>query len=554
MALAAALATVILATTAFAQETTTPAPTPQPTATPTATQTPEPTATPTSESTSTPTPTPTPEPTTAPTTPESTTERTIPESTTEEPGGFPSITVTPTQGPPGTTVTVTGSGWEDWASRGWSVPIETGLVGDVPGIVDPLPARTMARPNADGTFSVPLTIPESAPPGREVEIGAILGHGSSVDASFTITQSDQGSQGSKQPSGGPSQQQQNPTQELYLGDQQPIEPQNPVDQPNGGGKSSGQNSGGGNPPKQDQQDNQKNGLITRIIGLLSPIFQPRQGEPQKEEQGSRGFLHTIYCTLFSNAQSCQGESHGQGSATRSPNPIREPGDLSLYGSKCFNTSTFPVPTIIKEGFIYLCPSTNHPQNVTDPVNDLVVTDAVIKEGLQDIAGMGQCYNPNSSLYWWFKGHPLIPYSSCTEPLSVHPSKIVLSSDTLQRKIESLQQKKPGDVVGPDEVVWADCTPGYTDAPCYPEGKLAPGEVERFHSLAKSCALGAAPHIGKSAEVVDSIAKFVQKPTHVHLQEVIISLVPLPTNVVACVQLEEEYVGILRGSVVPWPSH
>jgi hypothetical protein len=62
MALAVFLAVVILATTAFAQETTTPEPTSQPTATPTATQTPEPT--------STPTPTPTPEPTTAPTTPD----------------------------------------------------------------------------------------------------------------------------------------------------------------------------------------------------------------------------------------------------------------------------------------------------------------------------------------------------------------------------------------------------------------------------------------------------------------------------------------------------
>jgi hypothetical protein len=213
MVLAAALAAVILATTAFAQETTTPEPTSQPTATPTATQTPEPT--------STPTPTPTPETTqslpTAPptttqaptpettgaTTPESTIEQTTHESTTGEPAGFASITVNPTQGPPGTTVTVTGSGWEDFA--GEPVDIQTALVGDVPGVLESLPARVAAEPDNNGTFSISLTIPESAPPGREVKIMAILGNGGSVDASFTITQGDQGLEGSEQPSGAPSQ-------------------------------------------------------------------------------------------------------------------------------------------------------------------------------------------------------------------------------------------------------------------------------------------------------------------------------------------------------------
>jgi hypothetical protein len=36
----------------------------------------------------------------------------------------PQITLSPEQGPAGTQVTVTGSGWEEHASRGISVPIE----------------------------------------------------------------------------------------------------------------------------------------------------------------------------------------------------------------------------------------------------------------------------------------------------------------------------------------------------------------------------------------------------------------------------------------------
>jgi hypothetical protein len=117
-------------------------------------------------------------------------------------------------------VTVTGNGWQDFASRDWPVDIQTGLVTDVPGALDPMPARSMARPNADGTFSVPLTIPESAPAGRQVKIMAILGNGGSVDASFTVTPA----------------------------------------------KSVVPESMGGAPPKQAQQDQHKNGLL---IGLTA---------------------------------------------------------------------------------------------------------------------------------------------------------------------------------------------------------------------------------------------------------------------------------------------
>jgi len=143
----------------------------------------------------------------------------------------------------------------------------------------------MAQPNADGTFSVPLTIPESAPPGREVKILAILGNGSSVDASFTITQSDQGSGGPKQPSDGPSQQQ-------YLGDQQPIKPHKPVEQPDSGGKSSEQDPSGENPQQkqiggsggQQEQPRKTSGWLGQLIKLLP--WNPFQQPPG--ESGSKG--------------------------------------------------------------------------------------------------------------------------------------------------------------------------------------------------------------------------------------------------------------------------
>jgi hypothetical protein len=233
----ALVAALILATTAFGQETTTPEPTSQPTATPTATQTPEPTSTLTPTSTPETTQSlPTAPPTTTQTPTPETTEQTTPETTTGEPGAIPSITVNPTQGPPGTTVTVTGSGWGDFASRGWPVDIQT-TIG----------ARTMAQPNASGTFSVPLTIPESAPPGH-VDIMAMLGNGSSVTASFTITQSDLGSAGSKQTSGGP-------TREPHFGKEQPtqLSPPGNVGSPGGSvpdGPTGGQPTGG--QPTRDQ--------------------------------------------------------------------------------------------------------------------------------------------------------------------------------------------------------------------------------------------------------------------------------------------------------------
>jgi hypothetical protein len=88
----------------------------------------------------------------------------------------PQITVSPEQGPAGTQVTVTGTGWEEHASRGISVPIEIGFANEV--------AR--GYPDANGKFSVSLTIPTEAEVG-ELELLAIIGNGGSADATFTVS-------------------------------------------------------------------------------------------------------------------------------------------------------------------------------------------------------------------------------------------------------------------------------------------------------------------------------------------------------------------------------
>jgi hypothetical protein len=91
------------------------------------------------------------------------------------------ITISPTSGPPVTTVTVNGSGWQDHASRGWDVPIQ-------------IDGRTLAtaHPDANGNFSVQITIPESAAPGSKLRIDALLGNGSSASAWFDVTESGSG--------------------------------------------------------------------------------------------------------------------------------------------------------------------------------------------------------------------------------------------------------------------------------------------------------------------------------------------------------------------------
>jgi hypothetical protein len=100
------------------------------------------------------------------------------------------ITISPTSGPPGTTVTVNGSGWQDHASRGWDVPIQ-------------IDGRTlaMAHPDTNGDFSVQITIPESAAPGSSVRIDALLGNGSSASAWFDVTEPASASPGGSPGSG-----------------------------------------------------------------------------------------------------------------------------------------------------------------------------------------------------------------------------------------------------------------------------------------------------------------------------------------------------------------
>jgi lysophospholipase L1-like esterase len=87
------------------------------------------------------------------------------------------ITISPTSGPPGTTVTVNGSGWQDHASRGLDVPIQ----------INGMTLAT-AHPDANGNFRVQITIPETAAPGSKQRIDAILGNGGSANAWFDVTE------------------------------------------------------------------------------------------------------------------------------------------------------------------------------------------------------------------------------------------------------------------------------------------------------------------------------------------------------------------------------
>ncbi|MFJ3140221.1 LysM peptidoglycan-binding domain-containing protein [Streptomyces sp. NPDC086843] len=87
------------------------------------------------------------------------------------------ITLSPTQGPVNTPVTVHGTGWQDYFSRGLDVPINIGTQ----QLAD-------AHPDSNGEFTVTITIPASTPPGV-TRIDAILGNGGSASASFTVTES-----------------------------------------------------------------------------------------------------------------------------------------------------------------------------------------------------------------------------------------------------------------------------------------------------------------------------------------------------------------------------
>jgi CARDB/Peptidase family M23 len=83
------------------------------------------------------------------------------------------ITISPTSGPPGTTVTVNGSGWQGYS--------------DVPIQIDGKTLAT-AHPDANGNFSVRITIPESATPGSRLRIDALYGNGGSANAWFDVTE------------------------------------------------------------------------------------------------------------------------------------------------------------------------------------------------------------------------------------------------------------------------------------------------------------------------------------------------------------------------------
>ena len=84
-----------------------------------------------------------------------------------------SISVNPSSGPPGATVIVTGTGWEEHGSRHIDVPIM--ISGE--RVADP-------TPDAAGTFRIAVTIPESAT--GSVVISAIIGNGGSADTVFKV--------------------------------------------------------------------------------------------------------------------------------------------------------------------------------------------------------------------------------------------------------------------------------------------------------------------------------------------------------------------------------
>jgi hypothetical protein len=88
-----------------------------------------------------------------------------------------SISLNPTQGPPGTNVRVTGSGF----GPNYDVPIE---LGGSPGSV------VTAHANNNGDFTTRFTIPASTPPGN-LRVSAIIGNGGSADADFTVTAASQ---------------------------------------------------------------------------------------------------------------------------------------------------------------------------------------------------------------------------------------------------------------------------------------------------------------------------------------------------------------------------
>src|SRR3954470_15717929 len=82
------------------------------------------------------------------------------------------ISISPTSGPAGSKVTVTGSGWIDYVVDGVLITL------DGVGIV-------VAHPNDGGNFTTVISIPDSYPPGAH-SVSAIYGNGSGWTVAFTV--------------------------------------------------------------------------------------------------------------------------------------------------------------------------------------------------------------------------------------------------------------------------------------------------------------------------------------------------------------------------------
>jgi len=98
--------------------------------------------------------------------------------------GPATISISPTSGPPGTSITVTGENWTlpSWAG-GVSIDIDQNYGN---GNLKQLGLGNSGPPDRNGSFSAKVTIPTSAEPGL-ITITALTGGGYAPTASFTAT-------------------------------------------------------------------------------------------------------------------------------------------------------------------------------------------------------------------------------------------------------------------------------------------------------------------------------------------------------------------------------
>jgi hypothetical protein len=158
-----------------------------PTAEPTETTTSTTTTSPEPEQTTQTTPTPVPQETSAPTTTTTTPVPVIEPTPTSSsaPSSEPlTINVSPTSGPPGTEVTVRGTGWTHQVyADGVEVEISQNYGN---GQLTRLTSGKSGPPDAIGVFSLKMTIPATAKPGL-LSISPITGGPEISDAPFTVT-------------------------------------------------------------------------------------------------------------------------------------------------------------------------------------------------------------------------------------------------------------------------------------------------------------------------------------------------------------------------------